>query len=94
MSRNEIERLVESILDPRDDEVTTDEPGGRVSRCRYRHRKTEVRNGRTFGQGFNGRQPLWGTVPAVCPSRPDLPFFRAKPDDAFDEHYCGCHGWD
>jgi len=24
----------------------------------------------------------------------DLPFFKYKPDEPYDEYYCGCWGWD
>jgi hypothetical protein len=29
-----------------------------------------------------------------APSHSGLPFFTGKPNEAFDEYYCGCWGWD
>lgn len=31
---------------------------------------------------------------ASSPSSPDLAYFWYKPGKLFDEHYCGCRGWD
>jgi len=28
------------------------------------------------------------------PSSTDLAFFKHRPDQEFDEYYCGCFGWD
>jgi len=66
----------------------------RMSKCAYRHDRTKVENGVTYGGGSNGRQQLWGNYPIVAPSSKELPFFRSKPDKEFDDHYCGCCGWD
>ncbi len=27
-------------------------------------------------------------------SKYSLPFFKHKPNDKYDEYYCGCYGWD
>ena len=31
---------------------------------------------------------------AEVPSGEHLPHFRERPDQEFDEYYCGCYGWD
>lgn len=35
-----------------------------------------------------------GRCQCVVPSRPDLAFFKSKPEVAEDEFYCGCMGWE
>lgn len=30
----------------------------------------------------------------VTASDPDLPFYRLRPEEAVDEYYCGCRGFD
>lgn len=35
-----------------------------------------------------------GRCKAEVDSRSDLPFFKHCPAKPFDEHYCGCMGWD
>lgn len=34
------------------------------------------------------------TCKAESPSATNLPFFRYRPEHAYDEYYCGCYGWD
>ena len=35
-----------------------------------------------------------GKCQCVAESRPELAFFKAKPEAEFDTYYCGCQGWD
>lgn len=30
----------------------------------------------------------------IVPSNWDLAFFSYRPDEEYDEYYCGCYGWD
>lgn len=30
----------------------------------------------------------------IVPSRWNLPFFEYRPDNKYDNYYCGCRGWD
>jgi hypothetical protein len=50
---------------------------GRFAKCSYRNK----RNG----------QPH--TDKDIVPSSYDLPFFEYKPNEKYDEYYCGCWGW-
>lgn len=35
-----------------------------------------------------------GRYPSVAPSSASLPFFVRQDDKPFDQHFCGCWGWD
>lgn len=41
-----------------------------------------------------GRQSRCYSCKTVVKSSTDLPFFEHCPDKSFDNHYCGCRGWD
>lgn len=58
--------------------VSSPDLTGRQSKCSYKHDHTKKR----------------GNYPHITPSSQDLPFFAHHPDKEFDEHYCGCMGWD
>ena len=64
---------------------------GRMSRCEHRSHIDIDDDG--HGSNNNGRQTLRGTVPVVTPSSWGLPFFRYRPGEEYDSHYCGCFGW-
>jgi hypothetical protein len=61
----------------------------RIARCTYRSCKTYLAKYRDTHYGAlrdDGR--------SYAPSDLKLPFFKYKPDEEFDEYFCGCMGWD
>ena len=61
----------------------------RIARCTYRSCKTYLAKYRDTHYGElreDGR--------SYAPSSLKLPFFRHKPDEQYDEYFCGCMGWD
>lgn len=62
---------------------------GRTARCAYRSCKTYLAKYRDTHYGKlreDGR--------SYAPSSLDLPFFVHKPNEEYDEYFCGCMGWD
>jgi hypothetical protein len=57
---------------------------GREARCHY------VRAGKYGASSGEARADRHG----YAASSTDLPFFESKPNQEFDEYYCGCWGWD
>lgn len=68
------------------DEIDESPPSleGRKARCAYRTPGRYGAQGGAMEGGFHG----------VKPSSSNLPFFEHKPNEAYDEYYCGCFGWD
>lgn len=60
--------------------------GGRMARCSYARANTLTHRG---GGQYSGTD-----FPSTRPSSTNLAFFAHKPDQAEDEFYCGCWGWD
>lgn len=58
---------------------------GRRARCAYYGAQTSRRN-------------ECNDCTVICDhevdSSTDLAFFESKPDEPFDQFYCGCHSWD
>jgi len=75
-------------IDPGADTVVpTPDLGDRKARCGY------------YGcpvPGKNECDVCKRGSPCQCerPSSLDLAFFEHKPNDSYDEFYCGCHSWD
>ena len=44
--------------------------------------------------GLEGRTAKCPECGLKTKSRWDLPFFKYRPDNEFDEYYNGCYGWD
>jgi len=65
------------------EEVAEEKPDltGRKARCSY------------FGRTFKHRGQTV-TCRGEANSRYSLPFFEHKPNNQYDEYYCGCFGWD
>lgn len=71
---------------------------GRTARCSYRHGDGCEARARESQRQMKGGEVQYGAVPkgkkiAEAPSSWDLPFFSHKPDEEYDEYYCGCLGW-
>jgi len=41
-----------------------------------------------------GRLARCANCGRVTTSKEDLPWFKSKPDELYDDYYCGCRGWD
>jgi hypothetical protein len=69
------------------DDTYTPDPE-RLMRCSYANgpSKVETHNG--------GGQYAGKSFPSTRPSNPQGAFFKAQPDKAEDQFYCGCWGWD
>ncbi len=63
---------------------------GRTARCTYNSCKKYLAKYRDTHYGklneADGR--------SYAPSDLKLPFFKHKPNEPFDEYFCGCMGWD
>ena len=62
---------------------------GRTARCTYRSCKKylAIRRDTHYGKlREDGR--------SYAPSSLDLPFYKHKPTEEYDEYFCGCMGWD
>lgn len=63
---------------------------GRRSRCAY----YKPALGRCPTTRHSRRGDIPGDYPGETDSSWKLPFFRHQPEKPFDEHFCGCWGWD
>lgn len=43
---------------------------------------------------LEGRKAKCGWCERMVDSNYNLPFFEYKPNEEYDEYYCGCNGWD
>ena len=66
---------------------------GRMSRCSYYKPGFKCACGKDHCPP-NHNEQHGGNYPAVAPSSTSLPFFSHRPDNEFDQHFCGCWGWD
>lgn len=66
------------------DVVETPDFTGRIARCFYYGKETRRNECSKCGKVCNCEQP----------SSENLAFFEYKPNEAYDEFYCGCHSWD
>lgn len=71
--------LTEDARIPMAEEEAKSLTEGRMMRCSY-------------ARGRNG-QPCAARLNPV-PSNPASAFFESKPNEEFDQFYCGCWGWD
>jgi len=61
---------------------------GRKARCAY-YGKPVRRNETYYPSLMKGN-----CCGSIVQTNWELPFLEYKPNDEYDEFYCGCHGWD
>lgn len=66
---------------------------GRTSRCSYYKPGFKCDCGKDHCPPTR-HERHGGGYGAVAPSSASLPFFKHQPEKEYDQHFCGCWGWD